>query len=145
MPTSLRWAVLAFAMTLSGRALANSPPDLVRLKNGGMVRGSILELVPDSFVVVELKNGETRRFEMSEVEYAGPEDRFEPARPTESPSPEPTARESEKADAEQEDDESQIGRTKPGKRAAPEREPRRTLARVGKFSARSRCARTRRT
>jgi hypothetical protein len=74
MSYSPRWAVLGLALTLSSQTFAAPPSDLVRLKNGGMVRGSIIELVPGSFVVVELKNGETRRFEMNDVEYAGPED-----------------------------------------------------------------------
>lgn len=67
-----RAAILGLLLTMSSHVLAGPPTDVVRLKNGGMVRGSIIELAPSSFVVVELKNGETRRFEMSEVEYAGP-------------------------------------------------------------------------
>lgn len=47
------------------------PADVVMLKNGGMLRGTIVELVPGSFVSVLLPTGETRKVAMAEVEYAG--------------------------------------------------------------------------
>jgi hypothetical protein len=49
-----------------------SPPDLVRLKDGAMYRGTIGELVPEGQVTMVLVTGETRRFEMKDVAYAGP-------------------------------------------------------------------------
>jgi hypothetical protein len=55
-----------------GETRAAIPPDLVRLKNGGMVRGTIGELVPNDRVTVTTAAGETRTFSMSDVAYAGP-------------------------------------------------------------------------
>jgi hypothetical protein len=49
-----------------------TPPDIVILRNGGMLRGTIAELVPGSYVVVTLATGESRRIPMVEVTYAGP-------------------------------------------------------------------------
>jgi hypothetical protein len=49
-------------------------PDIVRLKNGGMVRGTIIELVPNDHVSIQLPNGEERKFAMTEVDYAGPQE-----------------------------------------------------------------------
>ncbi len=49
--------------------------DLVLLKNGGMLRGTISELVPDDYVVVVTVAGETKRYPMSQVRYAGPAER----------------------------------------------------------------------
>ncbi len=48
------------------------PPDLVRLKSGGLLRGTIAELVPGDTVTVVTVSGQTRTFPMAEVEYAGP-------------------------------------------------------------------------
>lgn len=49
-----------------------TPPDAVRLKNGGLLRGTISELIPGDSVVLLTATGEVRRFPMSEVDYAGP-------------------------------------------------------------------------
>src|SRR3954471_22558833 len=49
-------------------------PDVVRLKNGGMLRGTISELVPGGDVVLITATGEERRFAMRDVDYAGPAD-----------------------------------------------------------------------
>lgn len=51
---------------------AAAPKDVVRLKNGGMVRGTISELVPGETVTITTTTGKTREFPMAEVEYAGP-------------------------------------------------------------------------
>jgi hypothetical protein len=60
-----------------GGAPAPSPQsqakDVVRLKNGGLLRGSIAELVPGEFVVIVLITGETRRVPAAEFDYAGPD------------------------------------------------------------------------
>ncbi|HEV3192368.1 MAG TPA: hypothetical protein VGY54_17780, partial [Polyangiaceae bacterium] len=48
------------------------PPDIVRLKDGGIARGTIVELVPNDSVTIQLVNGQTRKFPMSSVTYAGP-------------------------------------------------------------------------
>ena len=49
-----------------------SAPDIVRLKNGGLVRGTISELVPDERVEIVTAGGKTRSYPMSDVAYAGP-------------------------------------------------------------------------
>jgi hypothetical protein len=48
------------------------PPDLVRLKDGSLFRGTIAELRANDKVVIVLVTGEVRTFAMSEVEFAGP-------------------------------------------------------------------------
>lgn len=49
-----------------------TPPDVVLLKDGGMVRGTISELKANDFVVITLSSGENRKIPMSEVGFAGP-------------------------------------------------------------------------
>lgn len=48
------------------------PPDVVRLKNGGILRGTILELTPDAPIVVQLPTGEIRRIPWADAMDAGP-------------------------------------------------------------------------
>lgn len=63
-----------------------SAPDVVLLNNGGMLRGTISELVPNDYVVLVTATGEQRKLSMSEVKYAGPASgmpKEEPAAPTE--------------------------------------------------------------
>jgi hypothetical protein len=45
--------------------------DVVKLKDGSMYRGTIIELVPDDHVRITLPSGETRNFLMIDVAYAG--------------------------------------------------------------------------
>ena len=47
------------------------PPDVVELKNGGMLRGTISESVPGEYVTIVLITGETRKIADSEVRRAG--------------------------------------------------------------------------
>lgn len=51
---------------------APSAPDIVRLKTGGLIRGTISELVPGDYVMVVTVAGHTRTLAMADVEYAGP-------------------------------------------------------------------------
>ena len=51
---------------------ANGNLDVVHLRNGGMVRGTISEQIPGERVVIVTLSGEVRSFPMSEVAYAGP-------------------------------------------------------------------------
>jgi hypothetical protein len=72
-----RWVLGALAGVIVncmglGDAAAAEPPDLVRLKNGGMVRGTIQEYVPGDHVTITLPNGEERRIAGDEVAEAGP-------------------------------------------------------------------------
>ncbi|MCC7380785.1 MAG: hypothetical protein IT384_03090 [Deltaproteobacteria bacterium] len=91
-------AVLAIAPLSVARASpvepARASPDLVKLKNGGLLRGTISELVPNDRVVIILATGELRQVAMSEVEYAGPagaEPGSVPAPAAPAPTPQPAA------------------------------------------------------
>lgn len=46
--------------------------DVVRLKNGSMLRGTVIELIQGESVTLLLPSGQTRQFRLAEVEYAGP-------------------------------------------------------------------------
>ncbi len=48
-----------------------TPPDIVKLKNGSLYRGTVMELVAGDHVDVRLPSGETKRFPVSDVDYAG--------------------------------------------------------------------------
>src|SRR5688572_3148075 len=61
---------LAFSAT---SASGQQAPDVVRLKGGAMYRGTIRELVPGQHVEILLVGGGTKRFEHSQIEYAGPD------------------------------------------------------------------------
>jgi hypothetical protein len=50
-------------------------PDLVMLKDGGMVRGTISEMSPGEAVTIITIAGVTKRIPMSDVSYAGPADK----------------------------------------------------------------------
>jgi hypothetical protein len=54
------------------KASQTSAPDIVRLKNGGFVRGTISELVPEQRVEIITAGGKTRSYPMSDVSYADP-------------------------------------------------------------------------
>jgi len=58
------------------------PPDLIRTRDGGMLRGTIIEKIPGDRVEIQLPNGQLRTVKMSEVEYAGPASASEAAPPT---------------------------------------------------------------
>lgn len=49
--------------------------DVVRLKNGSLLRGTISEMLAGESVTIVTVTGKTREFAMSEVEYAGPANR----------------------------------------------------------------------
>jgi hypothetical protein len=78
--------------------------DVVKLKNGGLLRGSIAELVPGHFVVIVLITGETRRIPAEEFEYAGPD------RAAESPPSEEEEEEEEEEEAEEPEPRRRSGR-----------------------------------
>lgn len=56
-------------------AASAAASDVVRLKNGSLLRGTISELLTGESVTIVTVTGKTREFPMSEVEYAGPADR----------------------------------------------------------------------
>ena len=71
-------------------------PDVVKLRNGGLVRGTITEFIPGQYVVIMSLSAELKRFEASEFSYAGPaKDASGPAVPppaaSSKPPPERTA------------------------------------------------------
>jgi hypothetical protein len=71
-----------------------TPPDIVKLKNGSLYRGTVMELVAGDHVDIRVPSGETKRFPMSDVEYAGPASGAptpEPPQPAPSPEPAPAA------------------------------------------------------
>ena len=47
-------------------------PDVVKLKNGGFVRGTIAELIPNGSVTIVTVAGETERFAMSQAAAVQP-------------------------------------------------------------------------
>jgi hypothetical protein len=77
----------AAAQTTESAPPANSGTDIVHLKNGGVVRGKISELLPGTSVTIISASGKTHEFQMSEVSYAGPESRD----PTAAPQPAPAS------------------------------------------------------
>lgn len=64
-------AVLALARPSSAQTSC-VPPDLVTLRDGGMLRGTIAELAPNDHVTIVLVTGETRTVPAAEIAYAGP-------------------------------------------------------------------------
>lgn len=64
-----------------------APPDVVKLKNGGILRGTIAELVPGGTVTIVTMTGETKKIPMAEVQYAGPAAGMPGAAPPATPAP----------------------------------------------------------
>jgi hypothetical protein len=85
-------ALATAALLLASAAYGQTtPPDIVRTKNGGLIRGTIVELVPNDSVTVQLPSGETRKIPMADTVYAGAADKDPaagrpPAAATERPS-----------------------------------------------------------
>jgi hypothetical protein len=72
---SVFWTSMAYAQEPSAQPPATAPSqplDVVLLKNGGMLRGTISELVPNEYVIIDTTSGKQRRIDMAEVKYAGP-------------------------------------------------------------------------
>lgn len=86
--------------SLSGvaAAQANPIPDVVRTRDGGMVRGTIVERAADGTITLLLVTGGVRTFSPTEIAYAGPSPVVpSPSRsaPPASPPPAPTSRDAE--------------------------------------------------
>jgi hypothetical protein len=75
------WSEAAWAQSAVPATGAPAVGDTVRLKDGSVFRGTIVELVPGEHVDLLLPSGETRRFPMADVTYQGPV-RPPPAAPT---------------------------------------------------------------
>ena len=54
-------------------SVATASKDVVRLKDGSVVRGTISELLKNRSVTIVTLSGKTLEFAMSDVAYAGPE------------------------------------------------------------------------
>jgi hypothetical protein len=70
-------ASLAVSVTLpsvpaAAQTAPAPPPDIIRTKDGGMLRGTIVEKVPNDHVEILLPNGQSRTVPMADVDYAGP-------------------------------------------------------------------------
>jgi hypothetical protein len=92
---------------LAAATVVDKAPDIVRLKNGGMVRGTISEVVPNESVVIVTLTGESRTFAMKDVAYAGP--RKDGARPVAVEAPaKPPAVQTAQAQPQAEDEAAQV-------------------------------------
>ena len=69
------WCSLLPILSFSSVVQAQQAPDLVVLRDGSMMRGTISEYDHDKGVTIQLVSGELRSVEASEIEYAGPADR----------------------------------------------------------------------
>jgi hypothetical protein len=66
------WAIAVGVWLAAAAAWAQTPPDVVELRNGGMVRGTLVENIPGDHVTIQLSTGEIRSFPASEVVRVGP-------------------------------------------------------------------------
>jgi hypothetical protein len=57
----------ASAPCLAQTAAADVPPDVIRLKDGAVYRGTILEYLPGDYLVMQTASGETKRFALADV------------------------------------------------------------------------------
>lgn len=64
--------LMVLVSSVPALALAQATPDVVRTRDGAMVRGTIVERVPGSHVLLQTAQGEFRRIEESELVAAGP-------------------------------------------------------------------------
>ena len=80
-------ASLALLSLSAGASAQQTPPDVVKLRDGSMFRGTIAELVAHDHVDIVLSSGQTRRFPLADVTYAGPS--VAPASAPPSPPPPP--------------------------------------------------------
>lgn len=92
---------MGFALA-AGTAAAEEPAkgasqegakDIVRLKNGGLLRGTISELIPGESVTLVTVTGKVKEFPMDEVEYAGPAAEDPKAKRDVAPEPKPERQE----------------------------------------------------
>jgi len=68
MKTTLRLIYLAAIIILSVTALIAQTKDVVHLKNGSVIKGSILEMIPEKTIKIQTTDGNIFVYNMSEVE-----------------------------------------------------------------------------
>ncbi|MGD1046485.1 MAG: hypothetical protein ABR936_14345 [Bacteroidota bacterium] len=68
MKTTLRLILLVAVIVLSMTALIAQTKDVVYLKNGSVIKGSILEMIPDKSIKIQTADGNIFVYNMSEVE-----------------------------------------------------------------------------
>jgi hypothetical protein len=66
------FTLASLAAPRSAGAQSAQANDVVMLRNGGLLRGTISEYVPGSHVLMVTVTGETKRIKAAEVSYAGP-------------------------------------------------------------------------
>jgi len=71
-PTVLCVVLLASIAARAAAQAAPTAPDLVRLRDGGLLRGTIAELSAGDHVTIVLLTGETRRVAAADFSFAGP-------------------------------------------------------------------------
>jgi hypothetical protein len=69
---SLLLALVVLATGARVAAQAPAAPDVVRLRDGGLLRGTIAEYVVGDHATLVLITGETRRIAAADIRYAGP-------------------------------------------------------------------------
>jgi hypothetical protein len=67
------WFAAVALLVASGAAWAGANEDLVVLTDGTELKGTIAEKRPGKYLVIVLATGEHRRYAMSDVKFAGPE------------------------------------------------------------------------
>jgi hypothetical protein len=86
--------LLGSASALAQQPTPAPPPDVIRTKDGGLLRGTIVESIPGEKVVILLPTGELREVPMDQVDHAGPLGDAPPAwtpPPTPPTAPDPSA------------------------------------------------------
>jgi hypothetical protein len=72
----MRAGLVAFFLVLASPLVTHAQADdIVELRGGSFVRGTIVERIEGSHVVVQTASGELRRFDLDQVIYAGPVER----------------------------------------------------------------------
>jgi hypothetical protein len=71
MKNYIRLFLLAAVIILSVTALVAQTKDIVYLKNGSVIKGTILEMIPDKTIKIQTADGNIFVYKMSEVEKVG--------------------------------------------------------------------------
>ncbi|MEI6124141.1 MAG: hypothetical protein WCQ95_11010 [Bacteroidota bacterium] len=66
--TKILLLLTTFLLLVSGAFAQNIMQDVVYLKNGGIIRGTLIELVPDKHIKIQTVDGNVFVYQMSEIE-----------------------------------------------------------------------------